>query len=142
MTVTRHETQTDRPAVGIPGKYLSLTTYRRDGTPVSTPVWFVEEAGRLYVTTASDSHKARRLRRNPAAMVAPCTARGAPKGEAIPARAAFLPASEHARVDRLMAEKYRLDRILILPLYRLAQKLRGRSAGDAHTGAYLEITPT
>ena len=143
MTVTPTDTQ-PRPVseTNIPGKYLSLTTYRRDGTPVSTPVWFVEEGGRLFVTTGAESYKAKRLRRNPVAMVAPCTARGVVKGESIPVRVEFLPAAEHARIDQLMAEKYRVDRVLILPIYRLVTKLRGKSAGDARTGAYLAITPT
>jgi len=144
MTVTRPETQPRREsaAPNIPGKYLSLTTYRRDGSPVSTPVWFVEDGGRLFVTTGADSYKAKRLRRNPVAMVAPCSARGALKGEPIPVRVEFLPDAEHARIDRLMAEKYRVDRILILPIYRLVTKLRRKPAGDARTGAYLAITPT
>lgn len=72
-------------------------------------------------------------------MVAPCTARGVLKGDPIPVRVAFLPKADHARVDRLIAEKYRIDRILILPLYRLATKLRGKSEGGT-TSAYLEIS--
>lgn len=142
MTVTREERELGRrEPLSIPGKYLSLTTYRRDGTPVSTPVWFVEEDGRLFVTTATDSYKAKRLRRNPAAMVAPCTARGVPKGDAIPVRVEFVPADEHGRVDRLMAEKYRVDRLLILPIYRLVLKLRGKPI-EERSGAYLAITST
>jgi PPOX class probable F420-dependent enzyme len=142
MTIAQHETTERLPcAVGIDGKYLSLTTYRRDGTPVSTPVWFVEEDGRLLVTTAADSYKAKRLRANPAAMVAPCTATGTPKGEPIPARVQFMPAAEHDHVDRLMAKKYRVDRVLVLPLYRLVTRLRGKSTSDADA-AYLAITPT
>ena len=141
MTVTQHETRpSSRPAAEIPGKYLSLTTYRRDGTPVSTPVWFVEEGGRLFVVTAADSYKAKRLRRNPEAMVAPCTARGALKGEPIPVRVEFLSDPEHGRIDRLMSDKYRIDKILILPIYRLVMKLRGRPTSAAGTGAYLAIT--
>ena len=144
MTVTRPETRPVRAsaAIDIPGKYLSLTTYRRDGSPVSTPVWFVEEGGRLFVTTGADSYKAKRLRRNPVAMVAPCSARGALKGDPIPVRVEFLPVAEQTRIDRLMAEKYRVDRILILPIYRLVTKLRRKPAGDARTGVYLAITPT
>src|SRR5688572_9773982 len=139
MTVTREERKLGRrQPLSVPGKYLSLTTYRRDGTPVSTPVWFVEEDGRLFVTTAANSYRAKRLRRNPAAMVAPCTARGVPTGDAIPVQVEFLPLQEHARVDRLMAEKYRLDRVLILPIYRLVMKLRGKPT-DERSGAYLAI---
>jgi uncharacterized protein len=142
MTVAREEKELGRrQPLSVPGKYLSLTTYRRNGTPVSTPVWFVEEDGRLFVTTAADSYKAKRLRRNPAAMVAPCTARGAPTGDATPAEVEFLPPDEHARVDRLMAEKYRVDRVLILPIYRLVMKLRGKPI-DERGGAYLAITAT
>ena len=142
MTVMREEREFGRrQPLSVPGKYLSLTTYRRDGNPVSTPVWFVEEDGRLFVATAADSYKAKRLRRNPAAMVAPCTGRGVPKGDAIPVQVEFLPPEEHARVDRLMAEKYRLDRVVILPIYRLVMKLRGKPT-EERSGAYLAITST
>lgn len=130
------------PAVAMPGKYLSVTSYRRDGSAVATPVWFVEDRGRLLVTTGADSYKARRIRRNPAVMVAPCNARGALRGEPIPARAEFLPESEHARVDDLMGRKYRVDRVLVLPIYRLAMRLRGRQGTHQGAGAYLAITPT
>lgn len=131
-----------RPRIAMPGKYLTLTTYRRDGTPASTPVWFVGDDGRLLVVTADDSYKAKRLRRNPACMVAPCNARGVPKGDAIPARAEFLSENEHAHVDRLMARKYRVDKVLILPIYRLVMRLRGKPVTTTGTGAYLAITPT
>ena len=142
MTVMHEKGELDRPQrLSVPGKYLSLTTYRRDGTPVSTPVWFVEEDGRLFVITAANSYKAKRLRRNPAAMVAPCTARGVPQGDAIPVEVEFLPPEEHARVDRLIAEKYRVDRVLILPIYRLVRKLRGKPV-DGRGEAYLSIKST
>ena len=74
-------------------------------------------------------------------MVAPCTARGVPKGDATPVHVEFLPPDEHARVDRLMAEKYHVDRVLILPIYRLVMKLRCKST-DERSGAYLAITAT
>lgn len=142
MTVTEAGTELGRQQpLSVRGKYLSLTTYRRDGTPVSTPVWFAEEDGRLFVITGAHSYKAKRLRRNPAAMVAPCTARGVPQGEAIPVEVEFLAPNEHARVDRLIAKKYRIDRVLILPIYRLVMKLRGKPV-DGRGGAYLAITST
>lgn len=131
----------ESPKVQIGGKYLSLTTYRRDGAPVATPVWFVEDDGLLFVITGADSYKARRLRRNPAVMVAACSARGAVRGEQYPGRAEFLPESEHERIDRLIAEKYRIDRILILPLYRLAMRLTGKGGSQSGPEAYLAITP-
>jgi len=32
-------------------KYISLTTYRKTGAAVRTPVWFAEENGKLYIFT-------------------------------------------------------------------------------------------
>ena len=46
------------------GKYLSLTTFKRDRTGVATPVWFMAEAGTILVITDADSHKPRRIHQN------------------------------------------------------------------------------
>jgi PPOX class probable F420-dependent enzyme len=61
-------------------RYVSLATFRRNGTEVATPVWCAEVDGRLYVVTGDDSGKVRRLRAASRARVAPCNARGLPRG--------------------------------------------------------------
>jgi PPOX class probable F420-dependent enzyme len=58
----------------IPGKYVSITSFRRDWTGVATPVWFVQEAGRLLIQTGTNSGKVKRIRRNPRVTIAPCPA--------------------------------------------------------------------
>lgn len=108
------------------GKYVSLTTFRRDGTPVSTPVWFVAENGSLLVETDGDSYKVKRIRHNDNVTVAPCNAMGRVAGDAVAAHAAILPADEVPRVECLLHHKYRLDYIFVLPIYLLVQRLRGR----------------
>lgn len=124
----------------FPGKYLSLTSYKRDGTAVATPVWFVIDDGRLLVKTDGRSGKAKRIRRDPSVMVASCNPGGRMRSDPVPARAELLPAGEMKRVDELMARKYRIDRILILPVYRLVQRLRG--AGSGNDEVALAITPS
>ena len=123
----------------FPGKYLSLTTFKRDGTGVATPVWFVAENGRLLVKTDEQSFKVKRIRRNPKVLIAPCSASGRFHGDPVPGRAVLLASNELDHVDRLMAEKYRIDRVLILPLYRGVQRLRGNRGGAAEI--VLAITP-
>jgi uncharacterized protein len=113
----------------FPGKYLSLTTFKRDGTGVATPVWFVVDGGRLLVRTGRESLKVRRLRRNPAVTVAPCTATGRRRGDAVPAEAEVLPDAELERLERLIDRKYRLDNLLLLPPYRALMRLRGIDVG-------------
>lgn len=115
---------TPQPTPVFSGKYLSVTTFRRDGTGVATPVWFVEDDGRLLIETAIDSHKVRRIRRNPSVTVAICTAAGRPRGENVSAHAELLAESEIGRVERLMADKYRVDMIFIKPLRALQAALR------------------
>jgi hypothetical protein len=61
-------------------RYLSLATFRRDGREVRTPVWFASVDERLYVVTAGNSGKVKRLRRSSRARLAPCDARGGVRG--------------------------------------------------------------
>src|SRR5215470_15122623 len=56
-------------------KYLSLTSFRKSGVPVRTPVWFAEAEGKLYLFTNPKSGKAKRIRNNPRVLIAPCTMR-------------------------------------------------------------------
>jgi len=73
-------------------RYVSLTTFRKDGTPVSTPVWVAgDEEGRLLVWTAAESWKVKRIRRDHHVRVAPCTGLGKERGDAIEAQAEIVP---------------------------------------------------
>jgi uncharacterized protein len=73
-------------------RYISLTTFKRDGTPVSTPVWVVSDDGRrLLVWSAAKTWKVRRLRRDPRVLVAPSNFRGRERGERIQAHAQVVP---------------------------------------------------
>jgi PPOX class probable F420-dependent enzyme len=131
----------NRPAVpspAFPGRYLSLTSFRRDGTGVATPVWFVEAGGRLLVETDAASYKVRRIRRDPRVRIAPCTATGRLRGLPVPARAALLPDAEVACVERLMAGKYRVDLLFIKP-FRSLQAARHRHR-PRESPVVLEIT--
>ncbi len=60
-------------------KYLVIESYRKNGEPVRTPVWFIEHQGTLYVRTGKDTGKAKRIRRDPNIRMAPCSGRGTPK---------------------------------------------------------------
>ena len=57
-------------------RYVSLATFRTSGAEVRTPVWFAEAGGKLYVFSAAESGKVKRLRRSSRARVASCDARG------------------------------------------------------------------
>src|ERR1017187_6982171 len=68
------------------GKYLSVISFKRDGTSVATPVWFVEEDGRLLVGTDAASGKVKRIRRHPQVRVAVCTGTGWPSRQSCDAK--------------------------------------------------------
>lgn len=92
-------------------KYISLTTFRKTGVGVATPVWFGEEDGRLYVMTRSDMGKAKRIRNNAQVKVAPCSIRGKVTGPEFSATARILPPEEHKRARRAINRKYWMARI-------------------------------
>lgn len=92
-------------------KYISLTTFRKSGVGVATPVWFGERDGKLYVMTRSDSGKYKRLRNNPAVRIAPCNIRGKVIGPDFPAQARVLPAGDWPQARTTIRRKYWLARI-------------------------------
>ena len=132
----RAETEVPR----IPGKYLSITSYRRDGTGVATPVWFVTEDDKLLVMTAVGSGKVKRIRGNPFVTVAACSARGRPHGRLIAARAELLPSTEVERVKRSMERKYRFDLFFIKPIRWLQSLFHPERRNE--TATVVAITPT
>jgi PPOX class probable F420-dependent enzyme len=143
QTVHQHSALPNRPPAAtqaFPGKYLSLTSFRRDGTGVATPVWFVEAGGRLLVETDAGSYKVRRIRRDPRVTIAPCTATGRLRGTPLPAWAELLPDAEVAHVERLMARKYRVDLLFIKPFRALQRALRRNRPRE--TPVILELTPS
>ena len=127
-------------AARFPGKYLSLATFRRDGTAVATPVWFAQDGGLLLVWTNEQTGKVKRIRRNPSVTIAPCTATGRLRGQPLPAQARLLPAGEASRAEALLARKYRYDMALLRALEAVIglARRRRRTAGAR---VYIEITP-
>ncbi|MEU2434200.1 PPOX class F420-dependent oxidoreductase [Streptomyces sp. NPDC007861] len=89
-------------------KCVSLTTFRKDGTGVATPVWFAVDAGVLYVWTRSDSWKVKRLRRDDRVTLTACDVRGriAPGAEQAEGTARLLDGDELKRVRGLLSRKY------------------------------------
>jgi len=106
-------------------KYISLTTFRKTGTAVATPVWFGEDGDKLYVMTRGSMGKVKRIRNNPQVRVAPCTVRGKVIGDEFAAHARILAAPQHAHARQTINRKYWMAR---LPLIW------------ARTDAYLELT--
>ncbi len=109
-------------------KTVLLTSYRRDGTPVRTPLSLAVDGDRAVFRTYERAWKTRRLRRNPTIELSPCTATGRPTGPAISATARRLDRAEAARAARLLRRKYPLLHGLTVPLaHRLGRAKTGRT---------------
>jgi PPOX class probable F420-dependent enzyme len=93
-------------------RFVSLTTYRRSGEAVSTPVWIARDGGDLIVTTPKESGKVKRLRNNSRVQLRPCSRMGAVKDGAVAVEAhATVVDDERSRVllTRVFGGKYRLE---------------------------------
>ncbi|WP_435281092.1 PPOX class F420-dependent oxidoreductase [Streptomyces koelreuteriae] len=107
------------------GKYLLITSYRRNGTPVATPVWVVRDGNALGAWTVADSWKVKRIRNRADVLVGPCDLRGNPTGEQVPATAEISDPDTTARYRKLIARKYGLTGRLTLLGSRLRRGLDG-----------------
>jgi PPOX class probable F420-dependent enzyme len=102
---------------------VQLTTLRRDGTSVGTPVNIAVEGDRAYIRTWETSGKMKRMRRNPDVTIAPATFLGKPTGPAIPARVRLLGEAESNHAARLIARKHPFLQGILVPL---THRLRGQ----------------
>jgi PPOX class probable F420-dependent enzyme len=96
-------------------KTALLTTYRRDGTPVPTPLSVAVEADHAYVRSWETAGKAKRLRHTPQVELAPCTARGRVTGPALPALAQRLGGAEARHAAGLLGRKYPFLQGVVVP---------------------------
>lgn len=90
--------------------YVSFTSYRKDGTPVSTPIWIAPDGGDLYFFSDTDAFKVKRVRNNPAVTLQPCDVRGRVKEGAplVEGVAEVLDHADSPRVRRVVNRKYRV----------------------------------
>jgi PPOX class probable F420-dependent enzyme len=113
----------DRTAV-LTAQYVALTTYRRDGTPVTTPVWAAAEGESLYLFSNAAAGKVKRLRNSSRAAIAPCTAIGKVTGAQLPAEAFNLASDQMPKVWRLLTKKYGMAARLFVAYDRMRALLR------------------
>jgi PPOX class probable F420-dependent enzyme len=115
--------------------FVSLTTFRRSGVPVSTPVWVAADGEDLVVLTPTASGKVKRLRNDERVELRPCSRRGAvaPDAPIVAGRAAVEPAAvEHVR--SLVRAKYGLEYRIFMLVERLVARGEQERVG-------LRITP-
>ena len=122
-------------------RYVRFTTYRADGTPVSTPTWVTQDGDRLYVYSQETSGKVRRVEANERVTIAVSDWRG--KGEAadIPARARLLDSVGSAAAKRRLVAKYKGEYTFFQVFGDLANKLK-RKTNPPEVGIEIELLPS
>lgn len=106
--------------------FALLTTYKKDGTPVGTPVWVAPDGDEIVVWTNPKTWKVKRIRRNPQVTLQVCDGRGRPKGDAVfVGKAEVLDAAGTQRVREIVARKYGIIGKLLIWGHKL---LRGADA--------------
>ena len=118
-------------------KFVSLTTFRRSGERVPTPVWVARDGDALVVTTPEGSGKVKRLRHNPRVEMVPCSRRGRVDEGAEPVAGVVEIRSEPQDRDRLtggIRRKYGLEFRIVMAIERLVR------SGQA-SRVVLRITP-
>lgn len=100
------------PAGIADAEFLCVTTYRRDGTPVPTPVWHAVDGEVVYTTTLADSGKVKRIRNNPRVTIAACDKAGRLTGPEHAGVATILLGDGHRRAVRIKEARHHLARLV------------------------------
>ncbi|CAN5894472.1 hypothetical protein BH23ACT11_BH23ACT11_26120 [soil metagenome] len=107
--IVEEERDAPHPFTYLEGhNYINLTTFRKNGEPVSTPLWFAHHEGRLYATTEPDSGKMKRILNKPSVLLAPCNAWGKERGARVEGLARSVEDEPTPEAEAALYKKYRL----------------------------------
>jgi uncharacterized protein len=115
-------------------RYVSFVSYKKDGSPVATPVWIVPFEGGYAFTSAPEAYKIRRIRNDGRATLTICDMRGKVPHDAkvYLGSAVVLDEAQAKKVEELINKKYWIGTKL-LTVMSLVKKIlgKGTTAGDA-----------
>ena len=114
-------------------RYVRLSTFRKSGAAVPTPVWFARMGENLYVVTGHNTGKVKRIRNNPDVALAPSDFRGRPKGPDMRAVAGLTDEKRGGPADRALRDKFGWQ-------YRVVELIEGL-LGVVNERVYLELRP-
>lgn len=116
-------------------RYIQLTTFRRDGRAVPTPVWFAFDDDALVVFSNDAAGKVRRLRHTDRVVVAPCDIRGRVLGPAVEGTATLTDPAGTRRVLDAIRRRYGWQARLL----DWGTRLRGRSPEERRAGIVVRL---
>lgn len=120
-------------------QYISLSTFRRNGAAVATAVWFATDSGKIYLYSALDAGKMKRVRATGKVTVVPCDVKGrvAAGVVAVTGSAVELPVAKGSFVHGLLNRKYGWKKHAMEFFMVIPEKLRIRKASQ---DGFVEIT--
>ena len=126
-------------------KYVSLVTFRRDGTAVATPVWFAAMGDEFGVITETNVGKVKRIRNNPQVTVQVCDMSGKVSSDApvLSATARLVTGENAVRVRKAVGKKYGPVYVAFSVYWQLStlwEKIRGRDKHDTETAILFRLT--
>lgn len=121
--------------------FVALTTFRRNGTPVSTAVWVVQDGDRLGVLTPAGTGKVKRLAHTPRVTLARCSRRGVVEAGAELVTGTATVSEQEADVEHLrslLRAKYGLEFRVFMAIEKLAKRMRD----TPRVAVWIEPAPT
>lgn len=99
-------------------KYINIQTYKKNGQPISTPVWFIIKDNKIFFRTSHNSGKIKRIRNNNNVNFALCDIRGKIKGEWYEGLAKIENDSDNSILSQIN-KKYGISSILMKIFYKI-----------------------
>ena len=126
MTMTKTAGDTDKALIALAAqRFVSLTTYRKNGEPVATPVWIGRDGETVFVFTPADSYKVKRICHDPRVALVPSSRGGRVRSGDEPVDGVAQIVDDPAEVARLrdaLQRKYGLEFRLALAIERLTTR--------------------
>jgi uncharacterized protein len=106
-------------------KFVSLTTFKKDGTGVATPMWIGRDGDHLFFWTPVESWKAKRAKNNHRVALVPCSRGGKVREGATPVDGVAEVITDPATVERLaggIRRKYGAEFVIVTFVERIVAR--------------------
>jgi PPOX class probable F420-dependent enzyme len=123
-------------------KYVSLTSYKKDGSAVALPIWLQGSGGTYDMMTEDGSYKVRRIRNNPLVQLQVCNMKGVVADGAVTfgGKAEIIEGPEAAAIKKKVRARYGVMGKLMTAPMKLIAKLKRQHAAPT-VGIRITLTP-
>ena len=103
----------------IDGQYINIETFKKDGSSVRTPVWYIIQDDLIFIRSDRNSWKVKRIRKNSHVKISKCNMFGKTNSELFDGTASIKEKTNQINMDEFFDKKYGIKNKILKLMYKI-----------------------